>query len=99
MGCTLEGNCKADSKQRSMIFTSGVVFEYKNLSAEECNSKATHLFEKCSNTEDMPITATYTDKNGKSSISKINKNCQSKSLKDDVFLLGLFVDVLSLSFD
>jgi len=70
--CTLEGNCKADPDQRSMISTSGVVSEYKNLSAEECNSKATHLFEKCSNTEDMPITATYTDKNGKSSISKIN---------------------------
>jgi len=78
--CTLEGNCKADPKQRSMIFTSGVAFEYKNLSAEECNSKATHLFEKCSNTEDMPITATYTDKNGKSSISKINKKIANPNL-------------------
>jgi len=81
--CTLEGNCKADPDQRSMISTSGVVSEYKNLSAEECNSKATHLFEKCSNTEDMPITATYTDKNGKTSISKINKYFKTRQEFED----------------
>merc|ERR1712228_38061 len=78
--CLLEGKCKADPDERSMIPTSAVVYEYKNLSAEDCNLKATHIFKKCSNTEDMPITATYTDKNGKSSISKINKKIANPTL-------------------
>ena len=78
--CLLEGPCKANPDERSIINSEALMYEYKNLSAEDCNLKATHFFEKCSNTEDMPITATYTDKNGKSSISKINKKIANPNL-------------------
>merc|ERR1711915_65443 len=78
--CLLVGPCKTNPDERSIINSEALMYEYKNLSAEDCNLKATHFFEKCSNTEDMPITATYTDKNGESSMSKINKKIANPNL-------------------
>ena len=76
--CKVEGNCKADPDPYDPLTLVNEV--YKNLPAEDCKLIATHFFEECSNTEDMPITATYTDKNGKSSISKINKKIANSNL-------------------
>merc|ERR1712215_110446 len=80
--CVVEGDCKADPDARSMISNSVfLLYEVlKNLPAEDCEFSATYFFEKCSNTEDMPITATYTDKNGKSSIYKANKKFANPNL-------------------